>query len=73
MLSTISSFLPPALQLGAQDRNANTPPEGDSILGRAQLTEEPKRNMTVDEHGVKKRKERTNEVCSGACGDSTYS
>ena len=65
MLSTISSFLPPVLQL---DRNTNPPVERETtILDRPQLTEEPKRNMTVDEHGVKKRKERTNEVCSGTC------
>ncbi|CAL1698329.1 unnamed protein product [Somion occarium] len=60
MFSTLSSFLPPALQLGAQDKTPPTP-DRESILGQPHLTEEPQRNMGVDEQGVKKRKERTHE------------
>lgn len=63
MFSTLSSFLPPALQLGAQDKTPPTP-DRESILGQPHLTEEPQRNMGVDEQGVKKRKERTHEVCN---------
>lgn len=59
MLSSISSFLPSALQVG----NDKSPPHQDS--GR-QLTQSPTSKeddeMAIDEHGVKKKKERTNEV-----------
>ena len=59
MLSSISSFLPSALQIG----NDKSPPHQDSDK---QLTQSPTskddEDMAVDEHGVKKKKERTNEV-----------
>ena len=59
MLSSISSFLPSALQIGAD----KSPPSSSQS---APLTESPTKadeDMAVDEHGVKKKKERTNEVC----------
>ena len=60
MLSSISSFLPSALQIG----NDKSPPPQEP---KAQITESPTKDdetedMAIDEHGVKKKKERTNEV-----------
>ena len=60
MLSSISSFLPSALHIS----NDKSPPTADEDR---QLTQSPiakdDEDMTVDEHGVKKKKDRTNEVC----------
>ena len=57
MLSSISSFLPAALQIGS-----DKPPPSDTA---ATLTASPTKvtdDMAVDEQGVKKKKDRTNEV-----------
>lgn len=58
MLSSISSFLPAALQIGNDKSPPSTEPD-------RQLTASPTKDsdMGADEHGAKKKKERTNEVC----------
>ena len=71
MLSSISSFLPSALQIG----NDKSPPPQEP---KAQITESPTKDdetedMAIDEHGVKKKKERTNEVsCTSLAPCSSY-
>ena len=65
MLSSISSFLPSALQIG----NDKSPPPQEP---KAQITESPTKDdetedMAIDEHGVKKKKERTEEIYEAIC------
>lgn len=69
MLSTLSSFLPPVLQLGSQDKNGSRLPDKDPERDSQEQdrSHRPSTNgftndMSVDEHGLKKRKERTHEV-----------
>ncbi|PIL25841.1 hypothetical protein GSI_11594 [Ganoderma sinense ZZ0214-1] len=59
MLSSISSFLPSALQIGGDK------PHQPLQESPTQITQSPTKDtedMAVDEHGVKKKKERTNEA-----------
>ncbi len=59
MLSSISSFLPSALQIG----NDKSPPHQDSDKHLTQSpTSKDDDDMAIDEHGAKKKKERSNEV-----------
>ena len=60
MLSSISSFLPSALQIG--NDKAQPLQESPTPLVQSPTKEDDAEDMTVDEHGVKKKKERTNEV-----------
>ena len=58
MLSSISSFLPSALQIGGD----KSQPLQQSPTEITQSPTKEDEDMAVDEHGVKKKKERTNEV-----------
>ena len=59
MLSSISSFLPSALQIGSEK---SPPPSQQPGTLSESPTKADEEDMAVDEHGVKKKKERTNEV-----------
>jgi hypothetical protein len=76
MFSALSSFLPPALQLGGtQDKSLRPVVEPDTPQLRPQPTQptnlthdgqqttDPEPSPAVDERGVRKKKERTHEVC----------
>jgi hypothetical protein len=57
MFSSLSSFLPPALQLGSQEKDK--PP----LKPTTQDVSAPQPAMAVDEQGaLRKKKERTHEV-----------
>lgn len=77
MLSTLSSFLPPSLQLGGGSQDKALRPNVEDISspqqhGHPAQTESPMRlehdtevsakSPGVDEHGSRKKKERTHEV-----------
>ncbi len=63
MLSTLSSFLPPVLQLGSQDKNSPTSPHKHTPSHNPDpASNNDDNDMSVDEHGAKKKKERTHEV-----------
>ena len=60
MLSSISSFLPSALQIGSEKPSSQ--PHDHQPLSESPTKADTEEDMTVDEHGAKKKKERTNEV-----------
>ena len=62
MLSSISSFLPSALQIGSEKPSSQ--PHDHQPLSESPTKADTEEDMTVDEHGAKKKKERTNEVRS---------
>lgn len=64
MLSTISSFLPPALQLGNQEKNNQKvqDKDTDSDTNPNPASNGVSNDMSVDEHGIKKKRDRTHEV-----------
>jgi len=69
MFATLSSFIPSALQPAAHDKIATPPaqePYGSAASSPTSDPPPPERksqDMGTDELGVKKKKERANEVC----------
>ncbi|KAI0070214.1 hypothetical protein K474DRAFT_1632129, partial [Panus rudis PR-1116 ss-1] len=66
MFSTISSFLPSGLQLGTSDRDSPSDKENNTVDSPTQFDtnhshRDSNPDMAVDEHGIRKRKERTHE------------
>ncbi|KAI0920649.1 hypothetical protein AcV5_010332 [Taiwanofungus camphoratus] len=63
MFQSLSSFLPSALQLGAEKSSPQPDPPIQEYPQVTQSQDPQSQNMlaAVDEHGVKKKKERTNE------------
>lgn len=81
MLSTLSSFLPPALQLGgnSQDKaqkpnveDISPPQQGHTLQTQSptQIEHDPAdvaKSPAVDDRSPRRKKERTHEVCSPHC------
>lgn len=63
MLSSISSFLPAALQISSDKDKSPLLTDEDKQLSDSPIAAKDDEDMAVDEHGVKKKKDRTNEVC----------